>query len=226
MQYLFFLGWHNNCWIRYLLSGWRNICCSGWRNICYKSRRIICWLGRRNICCSDWRNICCSGWRSCSLKWSPSSRRWRRAPTSCSCRAWRRPSGTGWTPTRRYRLGQCCGSGMFIPDPRSWFLPIPDPGSRILDPGSRISDLGSRISDLGSRIPDPGSKNSYKREGWKNFFCQTFFCSHKFHKMLNYFMFELLKKKNGPNFKELWNFLPKKLSLSSQKYEFGIRDPE
>jgi hypothetical protein len=32
-----------------------------------------------------------------------------------------------------------------------------------------------------------------------------------------------------PNFKELWNFLPKKLSLSSQKYEFGngsgIRDP-
>ncbi len=26
---------------------------------------------------------------------------------------------------------QCCGSGMFIPDPGSWFLPIPDPGSRI-----------------------------------------------------------------------------------------------
>ncbi len=23
-----------------------------------------------------------------------------------------------------------CGSGMFIPDPRSWFLPIPDPGSK------------------------------------------------------------------------------------------------
>ncbi len=22
---------------------------------------------------------------------------------------------------------QCCGSGMFIPDPGSWFLPIPDP---------------------------------------------------------------------------------------------------
>jgi hypothetical protein len=33
------------------------------------------------------------------------------------------------------------------------------------------------------------------------------------------------RKKFGPNFKELWNFLPKKLSLSSQKYEFGIRDP-
>jgi hypothetical protein len=35
----------------------------------------------------------------------------------------------------------------------------------------------------------------------------------------------MLKKKSGPVFKELWNLLPKKLSLSSQKYEFGIRDP-
>ncbi len=49
---------------------------------------------------------------------------------------------------------QCCGSGMFIPDPGSWFLPI----------------------------PAPGSKKSYKREGWKSFCHITFFCSHKFHK--------------------------------------------
>ncbi len=27
-------------------------------------------------------------------------------------------------------LVQCCGSGMFIPDPDPDFLPIPDPGSR------------------------------------------------------------------------------------------------
>ncbi len=33
------------------------------------------------------------------------------------------------------------------------------------------------------------------------------------------------RKKFGPNFKEILNFLPKKLSLSSQKYEFGIPDP-
>ncbi len=26
---------------------------------------------------------------------------------------------------------QCCGAGMFIPDPGSGFFPIPDPGSRI-----------------------------------------------------------------------------------------------
>ncbi len=40
---------------------------------------------------------------------------------------------------KRQNFQQCCGSGMFIPDPGYWFLPI----------------------------PDPGSKNSYKREGWK-----------------------------------------------------------
>ncbi len=34
---------------------------------------------------------------------------------------------------------QCCGSGMFIPDPGSGFFPIPDPGSRIPDPGSQKS---------------------------------------------------------------------------------------
>ncbi len=34
-----------------------------------------------------------------------------------------------YVPTVRYR--QCGGSRMFIPDPGSWFLPIPDPGSRI-----------------------------------------------------------------------------------------------
>ncbi len=81
---------------------------------------------------------------------------------------------------------QCCGSGMFIPDPGSWFLPIPDPGwtaqekiwvkfQRIMelftqkvvtklskiwvwDPGSGINLF--RIPDRGVKkapIPDPGS---------------------------------------------------------------------
>jgi hypothetical protein len=35
-----------------------------------------------------------------------------------------------------------------------------------------------------------------------------------------------MKKKFGPILKELENFLPKKLSISSQKYGFGIRDPD
>ncbi len=84
---------------------------------------------------------------------------------------------------------QCCGSGMFIPDPGSWFLPIPDPGSR---------------------ITYPGSKNSNKREGWKKIWCNTFLFSHKFHKIVHYFSFEVLKEKNLGQFsKNYRTFCPK-----------------
>ncbi len=79
------------------------------------------------------------------------------------------------------------------------------------------------IPDPESRISDPGSKNSYKREGWK----KISFCSHKFHKIKNYFIFELPRKKILAKFQRSIELLPKKLSLSSQKCEFGsgIRDP-
>ncbi len=64
----------------------------------------------------------------------------------------------------------------------------------------RIRDVypGSRIlvfNQPGSRISDPGSKNRNKREGWKKIRCHTFFCSHTFHKIENYFIFGILKKK-------------------------------
>ncbi len=64
---------------------------------------------------------------------------------------------------------QSCGSGMFIPDRD--FYP------------SRIPDLGSRIQ-----------KQQLMR-GVKKIFCHTCFCSQKFHKIENYFIFEMLKKK-------------------------------
>jgi hypothetical protein len=44
-------------------------------------------------------------------------------------------------------------------------------------------------------------------------------------KIENYFSFEMLKEKFGSICKEIKNFLPKKLSLSSQKYGVGILDP-
>ncbi len=59
--------------------------------------------------------------------------------------------------------------------PGSLFLSIPDP-------------------DHGSRISDPGSNNSNKREGRKKICYRTFFCSHKYHKTVNYVIFELVKK--------------------------------
>ncbi len=78
---------------------------------------------------------------------------------------------------------------------------------------------------LGSGIRDPGSatlpKTSKKMRGMKKISCHTYFCSNNFHKLVNYFIFKMPKKKI---FKELQNILPKKWSLSSQKYGFGIRD--
>jgi hypothetical protein len=92
---------------------------------------------------------------------------------------------------------------MFIPDPGSYFLPIPDPGSR---------------------TPDP--KTATKERGETKICCHSFFCSHTFYKIENYFIFEMLKKKIWVSFQKIIDFLPKKLSLSSQKYGLGIRDPK
>ena len=84
---------------------------------------------------------------------------------------------------------------MFIPDPGSWFFTHP----------------GSRIPDLGSQISDPGSKNSNKREGWKKLVVKPFFCSHKFHKIENYFIFEMLKKIFWANFQRIMKLFTQKI---------------
>jgi hypothetical protein len=65
-----------------------------------------------------------------------------------------------------------------------------DPGSK--SAGLRIWDVypGYRIlifTHPGSRIPYP--KTATKERGDKKICCQTFFCSHKFHKIVNYFIF-------------------------------------
>ncbi len=60
----------------------------------------------------------------------------------------------------------------------------------------KVADPGcvSRIPDpdfYPSRIPDP--KTATKEQGEK-ISCHIFFCSHKFNKIGNYFIFEMLKK--------------------------------
>jgi hypothetical protein len=90
----------------------------------------------------------------------------------------------------------------------------------------RIQDVypGSRIrifSHPGSRI----QKQQQKR-GVKKIFVIPFFVTTNFTKLKIILVLKCWRKKFGPIFKELWNFLPKKFSLSSQKYDFGIRDPE
>jgi hypothetical protein len=90
---------------------------------------------------------------------------------------------------------------MFIPDPGSWFLPIPDPGSRIPDPKTVTKDRGEKF-----------------------FFVQPFFVATNFTKLNIIFFLICWRKKFGPVFQELLKFLPKKLSPSPQKFGFGIRD--
>jgi hypothetical protein len=91
-----------------------------------------------------------------------------------------------------------------------------------VDPGSRIlifTHPGSRISDPKTAAAERGEKKNFV----KHFFVATNFTKCKIILLLK---LNCSRKKCGSNFKELWNFLPKKLSLSSQKYEFEIRDPE
>ncbi len=75
------------------------------------------------------------------------------------------------------------------------------PGSRILiftHPGSRIQ------------------KQQQKR-GVKRIFCHTFLCSHKFHKIENYFSFVVLNKKNWANFQRLIELFTKKIVIKLSK---------
>jgi hypothetical protein len=92
---------------------------------------------------------------------------------------------------------QCCGSGMFIPDLGSWF-----------------------VNHSRSRITDP--KTSTKERGEKKNSCHTRFCSHKFHKIENYFIFEMLKKTIWPSFQRIIELFTQKFVT---KYGFGIRVP-
>jgi hypothetical protein len=85
---------------------------------------------------------------------------------------------------------QCCGSGCLSRIPEPDFYP------------SRIPDLGSRITD---------QKNSNKREGWKKIWCHYFLCSQKFHKIANYFSFEVLKKKIWANFQRIIKLFPQNI---------------
>jgi hypothetical protein len=65
-------------------------------------------------------------------------------------------------------------------------------------------------------IPDPDfypsriQKQQQKREV-KKINCHTFLCSHKFHKIVNYFSFEVLKKKIWANFQRIIELFTKKI---------------
>jgi hypothetical protein len=115
-------------------------------------------------------------------------------------------------------------SKIWVSDPRSGIRkkPIPDPS--VADPGclSRILIF----THPGSRI----QKQQPKREV-KKISCHTFLCGHKFHKIVTYFSFEVLKKKICANFQRIIELFTKKtvkklLKIWSWDPGSEIRDPE
>ncbi len=105
-----------------------------------------------------------------------------------------------------YGSAQCGGSGMFIPDPGSWFLPIPDPGSR---------------------IPDP--KTGRKERGEKKNFVKYFFVATNFTKckIINFWT---AQEKIWAKFQRIMELFTQKVVTKLSKIwiwdpESGIRDP-
>ncbi len=82
---------------------------------------------------------------------------------------------------------QCGGSGMFIPDPGCRILIFTHPGSRIPDPKTATKERDEK--NLMSYLP----------------------CSHKFHKIVHYFSFEVLKKKIWVNFQRIIELFTQKI---------------
>jgi hypothetical protein len=77
----------------------------------------------------------------------------------------------------------------------------------------------SRIPDLGSRI----QKQQQKR-GEKNLLSYLF-CSHKFHIIENYIIFEMLKKKIWANFQRIIETFTQKIVTKLSKIWVWDRDP-
>ncbi len=98
--------------------------------------------------------------------------------------------------------------GSFLIDQTPFSLPV----LRIRDiyPGSCF--YPSRIPNLGSRI-----QKQERKSGVKKICRHSVFCSHKFHKIVNYFIFETLKKKIWANFQRIIELFTQKIVTKLSK---------
>jgi hypothetical protein len=76
-----------------------------------------------------------------------------------------------------------------------------------------------------SQIPDPTTAT---KEMVENKFVVIPFCSFKFHKIVNYFIFEMLKKKIWASFQRIIELFTKNFVIKLKNMCLGswIRDPE
>ncbi len=80
---------------------------------------------------------------------------------------------------------------------------------RVRIPGPNLWINGSNSAVLRIRDVYPGSRQ--QKIEVKKISCHTFLCSHKFHKIVNYFSFEVLKKEIWANFQTIIELFIKKI---------------
>jgi hypothetical protein len=110
-------------------------------------------------------------------------------------------------------FGRRCCVAAIVADPRC-LCRIPDPDF-----------YPTRIPDLGSRIPDPKTVTKERGEKKIVIILGTSFCSHKFHKIEYYVIFEMLNKKNWANFQRIVEVFTQKIFSMLSNIWFEIRDP-
>ncbi len=71
-------------------------------------------------------------------------------------------------------------------------------------------------------VADPGSNNSTKRGRRGKIFCPTIFCSHKYHKIVNNFIFEQVKKIFLAKTFRIIVLFAQKFVIKLSKFGFGI----
>jgi hypothetical protein len=75
-----------------------------------------------------------------------------------------------------------------------------------------FKSLQAVLLDLGSRI-----EKQHQKRGVKKICCHTFCCSHEFHKIEYYFIFEMLKKKIWVNFQRIIEVFTQKIVTKLSK---------
>jgi hypothetical protein len=91
---------------------------------------------------------------------------------------------------------------MLIPDPDFYPFRIPNLRSQILDPTTGPKEVGEKF-----------------------FLCPTSFCNHKYHKIVNYFIFEQVKKLFSAKTLGIILLFAHKFVITLSKIWDWIRDP-
>jgi hypothetical protein len=87
----------------------------------------------------------------------------------------------------------------------------------------RIRDVYPGSWILSFTHPRSRIQNQQQKRGVKKICCHTILCSHKIHKIVNYFSFKVLKKKIWANFQRIIELFTQK--IVTKLYKIWVWDP-